>query len=277
MSPTTGKMKPAGVQEWVSGERLKFHPGEVPSKTPTRSGIYVKLIREHTRNPDLNTVEVKLSGDPYTVCVYQKQIQHTTSPTETERMVATMPEARLSAKELRREAKTLEIADWESLPLADLRKAVNDAQGTSDNGHATAKKAPAKRGPRKATTEKATAAKAAPAKKAPAKKAPAKKAAPEAEEFTGNENGNPFKPGSNIYEITEALIKGGKRTALVKSLKRKIDLKPRTQRDDWNEDYEIDRRLLIIAQLLERDHGYNKVLDGRGPDAFIQVEPAANA
>lgn len=189
-----------------------------------------------------------------------------------------MPEARLSAKELRREAKALDITDWESLPLAELRKAVNDAQGTSDNGNGAPATRSAKRAPRKAPA-KATAAKKAPAKKVtPAKRAPAKaKAETEAEaeaEFTGNENGNPFKPGSNIFEITEALIKGGKRTALVKGLKRKIDLKPRTQRDDWDEDYEIDRRLLIIAQLLERDHGFNKVLDGRGPEAFIQVEPA---
>lgn len=303
------KMK--APHRWTTGDLLTFHPGEVPSSKPSRGGKYVKLVQEDNKNPDLNTVEVKLNGDPYTVCVYQKQIQPAPqkSPQETERKERAMPEARVSAKELRRQARELNIEGWEELSLHDLRQAVADAQ---DGGSKPAKKAaPAKRPPSKSVRTAGKPAAAEPededdedsddeedeleeapapkrgraaAKKAPAKKAPAKKAPPakakskskdDEEAEVANENGNPFKPGSNIFEITEALIKGGKRSTLIKQLKRKIDLKPRTERDDWDEEAELDRRLLIIGQILRRDHSFNVVIDGRGREGTIQAEPPA--
>src|SRR4051812_34813602 len=138
------KMK--APHKWRTGDLLTFHPGEVPSTKPSRSGKYVKLVQEG-KTANLNTVEVKLNGDPYTVCVYQKQIELAPqqSPRETERKERAMPEARLSAKELRREARALNIEGWEELSLSELRKAVADAQ--SEDSKPAKKATPAKKAP----------------------------------------------------------------------------------------------------------------------------------
>jgi len=239
-----------------------------------------------------DVVEVKLDGDPFTVCLASDNVDiiGSPSPIETENRNNKMATAtKLSAKELRKIARENEIDDWDSLSLADLRAAVAALDGSEAADEAPApKKATRTRGravkaveddeedeapaPRRRAAAKkapAKAVKAAPKKAAPAKKAAAKKVV---EDEEPNENGNPFKTGTNMHIIAEELIKGGKRTDMVKRLKKKIDLKPRTASDDYDEDTELDRRILIVGQVLRKDHGFNVVRDGRGADAQIIAE-----
>lgn len=118
---------------------------------------------------------------------------------------------------------------------------------------------------------------AAPAKKSAAKKAPAKaakKAAPAATAEVAElpENGNPFKPKTNMFYIAEELIKGGKRSAMVKRLSKKVVLTPRGDNPDFDTEAELDRRILITGQILRKKYKFNVVKDGRGHDATIVAE-----
>jgi hypothetical protein len=298
---------------WVTNEQLKFHPGSIPSDKPSRYGKYVKLVREDKKDPGMSQVEVLLRGDPFTIVTYQKQIQpmEPQSPSETESENDMTASRTPNAKELRRIARENDIEGYETMTLADLRKAVA-ALPASDEAPAPRKRAASTSRtrtkskavepepedelepdededleddsddediePEPAPRRRSSAKKATPAKKAPAKKAASKaasKKAAAAEPEVANENGNPFKPGTNMYELTELLIAGGKRSSLVAKAKRKITLQPRTEKTDWNEESELDRRLLITGQILAREHGFNVVRDGRGTSATIVAEPPA--
>lgn len=169
-----------------------------------------------------------------------------------------------SARELRRSAKALKIRGWEDMSIKELQAAIDEAEGNESNGStAKAKSKTAKAAPAKASTKPSTKAKTAPAAKTKAK------ASDKASEAA--ENGNPFKEGTNLWHITEELLAGGKRSSMVKRLKRKITLKPRVNADDFDEDYELDRRLMVVGQILQRDHGFEYNREGRGEDGTIQV------
>jgi hypothetical protein len=224
----------------------------------------VGIIKEDPRgNSALDQLEVRLNGDPFTVCVYRKQVNK--SPTETKETTA-MPD--MNAKELRRAARQLKIDGWEKMSLTELRTAVADSGAPTTKEDKPVKKA----APKKAAGRKSAA-------KSAKKAAPAKKAAAKAEDNGAVEpaaNGNPFAPGTNLFEITELLIAGGKRSDMVKKLKKKIKIAPRSTKKDWDEDAELDRRILIVGQNLTNQHGFNVVRDGRGADAHIVAE-APNA
>lgn len=242
-------------------QRIKFRIG---TSNKYRNGTYHGLVAGH---PDV--VLVQLDGDPYAVCVAKAQVEHNTSTesTETEdrskKNMATATATKPSAKELRRKAKALGIEGWEEMTGVELKAAVATAE-TGEEVAPEVEEAPA---PRKS---KRTPAKAAPAK-ATAKKAAAKTAG--ADDAEAGEN--PYKAGSNLYFITEELLKGGKRSAMVTRLGRKITLKPRQRAgEDYDESAELDRRVLIVGQLLERDHGFTVTREGRGKDALIKAEKA---
>lgn len=168
---------------------------------------------------------------------------------------------KVSAKELRREAKSLGVKGWEEMDADELQAAIDSK---SDNGSTSRiEKAMKSAGRNKVKKSKATKENEATSKAVKAKKA--------ATEHEVAENGNPFRPGTNLFLITEELIKGGKRSKMVARLSKKIELKPRKNSKDFDETAELDRRVLITAQLLEKDHGFSKEKDGRGPDATIKV------
>jgi hypothetical protein len=161
---------------------------------------------------------------------------------------------------------------------------------------AVGKKTAAKKATKKAATKKATTKKAT-VKKATAKRQPSRREAVQrrpvargrvqklplnhragrmsAEEREAiSRTDNPFRPGTNIWYITEELLKGGKRSTMVKRLKDKLEFTPRVRKSkDFDLDAEIDRRLRIFGYALKNEHGYSYVLRGRGKDAYLRVYP----
>lgn len=169
-----------------------------------------------------------------------------------------------SARELRREAKALDIKGWEDMAVADLQAAVKAA--SKKNGKKAASKTS------KTTGEPKTTTKAKKGKKAD-KPAKAAKATREPREVA--ENGNPYKEGDNLWWITEEILKGGKRSGMVKRLQKRIEIKPRDGRTLEGDDLvaEIDRRILITGQILRNKHGWDVTREGRGGDATIVGTP----
>ncbi len=229
-------------------------------------------------------IGVRFPGDPFPSNVDNRQIQLIDK--ETNNKMATKTKDAPSPKELRRQAKNLGVANWEEMDREELAAAVAAAEGSNGDGDAP-KKAKASKGSTKASskvkktaaapTEKATKAK----KSARSTEAPAKakkgskkgKAAPKPPAAT-NDGPNPFRPGTNLWHITEALMKGGKRSTLVKQLKPKLKFSPRVQsEEDFDVDAEIDRRLKVIGYILKNKHGFTYEHSGRGEDATIKVTP----
>lgn len=163
-----------------------------------------------------------------------------------------------SPRELRRQAKALKIRGWEDMSTKQLAKAV-EAKGGEVPTQST-------------KTKSSTKAKSNGKADKPAKSTKTKSKAKD-DDAEIAENGNPFKEGTNLWYITEQLIKGGKRSDMVRRLKKQIELRPRTNADDFDLDYEMDRRVLIIGQLLRNKHGFDVEREGRGPDAEIVATP----
>lgn len=172
-----------------------------------------------------------------------------------------------SAKELRKEAKSLGIKGWEEMGYDELADAVK-SKSNDTNDKETTKVA-------KTSTKEKSSKKDKSSKKSKSTEteAPKAKKASSDTASTPAENGNPFREGTNLWHITEELLEGGKRSAMVKRLKKKITLKPRTNKKDFDVDFEMDRRVLITAQILENQHGFTKEREGRGEDATIVVSP----
>lgn len=183
-------------------------------------------------------------------------------------------------RELRIQCKDAGIEGWQTMDRSEMERALKTtttaAKSAAKDKETTVSKpkAPAKKAAGK------TAKKAAPAKtKAPAKgKATAKKAAPKATPKAAAKStnpNNPFREGTNMWFLTESLLKGGKRSAQVTKLRKKVDVTPRdgSKLSGAELDAQIDRRLQICAQILERDHGFTKEKEGRGSDATLKVTP----
>lgn len=236
--------------------------------------------------------EVLLDGDPYSIYVQCDRLE--LIPDERDEDVVsranrkppvmkrvqlkkentkTMPTStKPNVRELRRQAKALKIAGWSDMDTEELTAAIEAHESNGSKPKSRATKAAAEVGRTAKKTTRATTAKKG-STPVSTKTAKAKaKAADEGEEMA--ENGNPYKPGTNLFEITEELIRGGKRADMVKRLKRKIELNPRTESDEYDTDAELDRRVLIVGQLLRRDHGFEVVREGRGPeDGTIVATP----
>lgn len=205
--------------------------------------------------------EVLIGKDPFPTLVPHQQLEAVGA---NGRKKAMTTRSAPTAKELRRSAKNLGISGWEEMTRDELAAAI-DESGEADT--------PA---PRKARTKPAAAKKTAPAKKATkpaakkATKSTKKTAAPRPPAAV--DTPNPYRPGTNLFHVTEALMKGGKRSTLVKQLKSKMKFAPRVQAEaDFDVDSEIDKRLKVIAYELANKHGFSRKQEGRGPDSFIQV------
>lgn len=212
-------------------------------------------------------VDVTLDGDPYSSYLEFDRLEKITNNREkvsTDMPTATQP----TAREVRREAKALRIPGWQDMSYEELVEAVNAASNGSTSTSRTAK---AKASAGRTTAKKSAATKSnAATTKAVKDKKTAKASAKRPAGVEPAENGNPFRQGTNLWHITEELISGGKRSDMVRRLKRKIELKPRTKSDaEFDLDAELDRRVLIVGQLLKNDHGFTVEREGRGEDSTI--------
>jgi hypothetical protein len=206
-------------------------------------------------------VEVKVSKDPFTSYVDHRQLEKVNNKTRKGRSKEDMP----SAKELRKAAKAAGIRGWEDMDREELEEALANVE---DEDEAPAPK------PKKGAKPAKKAAKASKASKATKKAAPAKaKKAAASDDEDEDDGPNPFRAGSNLHLMTELLMEGGKRSAMVKKLVKKVDLNPRTKRKDFDPAEEIDYRLVRVCQTLTNEHGFTIEKDGRGKDQVVRAVP----
>lgn len=222
-------------------------------------------------NPVGYMLEVQIANDPFTSYVDTRQLSLTQPKKEKPVM------AKTTAKELRKQAKALDIEGWEDMDRDELAAAIEEAGGAEEEEAeeevsprvAKAMKAAGRTKVKKSPASKKAAAgkKTAPAKKA----AKSKKSADEDDEPTGP---NPFREGTNLWHMTEQLMAGGKRSAMVKKLLKKIELNPRTKGGkDFDPAEEIDYRLVRVCQLLANEYGFEINKDGRGKDQQVTAIP----
>jgi len=212
-------------------------------------------------------IEILIDGDPFPVMVARNQVTAQGGSETTMTTTTRQP----TAKELRRQAKNAGIEGYMEMSREELIEALETVE---DGEEAAASRTTTRRAANGTGRAKRTKPAEAPAKatKATAKKAaPAKAAAKSSEKADGP---NPFRSGTNLWHITEALMRGGKRSDLVSKLRNKLSFNPRVKSaEDFDTDLEIDRRLKVIAYLLKNQHGWEMQHDGRGSDAFIKVTP----
>ena len=207
--------------------------------------------------------------------------------------------------ELRRKAAALGVEDWEDLTRDQLADAVADAEGAADHEadvtgeaqepeeeamptasatrsrrrtNAAEKATPTRARTKRAAATTKTTAKATKATKAVKTTKKVAKAATKAprRQPRGNKGSeaNPFRSGSNLWHITEALMRGGSRADLVAEVKPLLNYKPRVQDvQDFDTDAETDRRLKVVGYILKNRYGWSYTHEGRGPEAFIQAVP----
>lgn len=280
---------------FAEGDRIIFYPGGNP---PGRKGRFIHPVKGHE-----GIVLLRLDTDPYDVCVTSEYVHpskdHKTHTDKEMHNMATATKSKPKAKDLRRDAKALGVEGWEDMDLDELIEAVDEAKAAEEKAASKKSKKATKAAPKRAAVEddeddededddedddedeapaksKKSSKKAAPAKAAKsskkAEKPATKKAKAKDEDDDLPENGNPFTEGTNLYYMTEELIKGGKRSAMVKRLGKKISLKPRTRSFTEEEELaEIDRRLVIVSQTLRNNHGFKMEREGRGPDTVIRL------
>lgn len=211
----------------------------------------VEVVGDHILG---HMVEVRIGNDPFTTYTDHRQLTRKRGKHKT---MAKDTKTRTAAKQLRQEAKQAGIEGWEEMTREELESALGDTAGADTTTKARRART---RGSEKATKKAAT---------RPAKAArPAKKAA------AASNGDNPYRSGTNLYLVTEALKRGGKRSDLVDKLRSKMSFAPRDGRD-VDADAEIDRRLKVVGYLLKNQHGWEMEHTGRGPDAYIRVRPPA--
>jgi hypothetical protein len=239
-------------------------------------------------------IEVLVANDPFTSWVDRRQVVvvKSTQQDNQHKEEHKMPTA--TAKELRKQARTLGIEGWEEMDREELEEAIaaeaEDAEEEVEDEEVeetpaprarktSTKKAPAKKAPAtkksagtRPAAKKAAASKTASTKKAAPAKASTRRAAAAEEE--DEEGDNPFRVGSNLYLMTEELMKGGKRSRMVAKLRNKVDLKPRTRGGrNFDIDAEIDYKLVRTCQVLTNEHGFVIEKDGRGTDQTVKAIP----
>src|SRR4051794_12838062 len=92
-------MEEPNLLTYSPGDDIMFMPGEIREDKPWRRGVF-----ERVHSEDKGIVLVRLSGDPFSVCVYAKQIR---PATEKEKKMPTATAKKPQAKEMRRRAKAL--------------------------------------------------------------------------------------------------------------------------------------------------------------------------
>lgn len=256
------------------GARIKWYPHDNSDFRNTRKGKPRRGTVLSAR-PVGVFVDVVLDGDPFGTFLDLSRIRfvgaydevnplitrqrHTPTsagidPTSNRRSSENMAKTGTgpSPKELRRQAKALRISGWEDMDRAELKRAIKKAGAKP--GEAT-----------KAKAEKAS------SKKAPKTKTKSKPS--KSDDDDEDDGPNPFRAGTNLFHITEELMKGGKRSSMVKRLKKKIELKPRKNKKDFDVDEQLDRRVLIVGQILRNDHNFEVTREGRGTEATIVAVP----
>ena len=84
---------------------------------------------------------------------------------------------------------------------------------------------------------------------------------------------NPFRPNSAAHLAFPLLLEGGRRRDLASVLAGLVTLHPYAKDSDEVEPADYDKRLLLVAQRLEAEHGYQRVRKGRGLDGYLRVDP----
>lgn len=218
-------------------------------------------------------VEVQLKGDPFPVYVDHRQLETSSSNLREDTTMSTTTTNNPSAKELRREAKTLGIAGYLDMDREELSAAIAAASGgdSAASGRASGKPSKSAKATKSATKAERPAKAAKATKSAKATKASRQDAA----EGTSD---NPFRAGTNLWHVTEALKRGGKRSDLVRKLIPKMEYNPRKKGEaEFDPEVETDRRLKVIGYILKNQHGWDYTHEGRGKDAFIQATPPGDA
>lgn len=263
-SRTTSQPNPHSVlpeKDFHDGDRIVFRP---EFGTP-RQGV-VKFDFEHREG----YVLVQLRGDPYSVYVSENQIEKvnpTMPTTETTKKPRTQKRTKRGSRATQPKTESL----GELLPGSEKPVRARKATGTKR----PAKKAPAARKAAPVAKKTTTARKTT---KAPAKKAaPVRKTAVSSKpgpKVSDRANDNPFRPDSNSWHYTEAIKKGGKRSALVRALLKKIDVHPWSADETYADVHmEVDKRLTMVVKALEKTYGWVIERRGRGPESFVKGNP----
>lgn len=222
-------------------------------------------------------IEVNIAGDPYPVLVKANQLQKVREGTMAESTGAAI-------RKLSKRAKLLGIRGYQNMDEKELRRAVKREEDSYDDiakpsKSSKSKSKPSKTKPKAKATKPAKAEKPKATKKATngtAKKTSGKKVSKEKAKVapkTAGDPANPFRHGSNSWKMAEELLKGGKRSDMIKRLKKSMPLHP------WSKDKEeeptkaINKRILLTAAAMERDHGFKIKSEGRGTSGTIKAIP----
>lgn len=250
----------AGRPRYTKGEEIVF---------ASRSGRRFKAKIAEPK-PIRGKVAILLEGDPYPVMVNIAQVlKGDDMPTATQRG----PESRQLAKK----ARMLSIPGYQTMTMPQLRKAVEEAENPRKREATTTRKTVSK----KTGAVKVVARKPRPVKKATKQRTPAKvakkaTAAPKkatAKHKASPNGSNPFRVGSNVWKMAEELLRGGKRSDMIKRLKKTMPLHPWSKDKEENPDRAIDKRLLLTAADLQKTYGYKIVREGRGAAGTIVAMP----
>lgn len=242
----------------AKGDAVRFHS--------SRGSVMKATVTTGHKLGDMT--EVVIGQDPFPTLVAHRQLEAVGANGRIKMPTTSAP----SARDLRRKCRNLGIEGWEEMSRQEMTTAIKEHKGDAPAAPRKKKAAAAKK---TAPAKKATTKKAAPAKKASkSTKKTTKRSAPRPPASV--DTPNPYRPGTNLFHVTEALMKGGKRSALVKALKGKMKFAPRVQAEkDFDVESEIDKRLKVIAYELANKHSFSRVQEGRGPDSFIKVTPPA--
>lgn len=253
----------AGRPRYTKNEEIVF---------ASRSGrrFKAKIVEPQ---PVRGKVAILLDGDPFPVMVNIAQVlKGDDMPAATQRG----PESRQLAKR----ARMLSVPGYQTMTMPQLRKAVEEAENPRKREATSARKTVSKKtGAVKVVARKEAAPrKPRPVKKAAKKRTPAKvakKSAPKkaAAKKVASNGTNPFRVGSNVWKMAEELLRGGKRSEMIKRLKKTMPLHPWSKDKEENPDRAIDKRLLLTAADLQKTYGYKIVREGRGAAGTIVAMP----
>lgn len=252
------------------GERL--HRGD-PVKIHSQRGALFGLVSKNRSRGEM--VLVRVGSDPFdsyiSFALLEKlskippQLRNMSLEDTSQKVGGKMAKA----KELREKARNLSIEGWENMDRDELEAAIAEAEAEDEQAEEAAMATEEATKPRKG--KKGKKARKAEAPKASKKGSKAKSSKKTAK--VSADGVNPYREGSNLYWYTEALMKGGTRTKMINWLKGKVNLKPRTKRKDYDPEAAIDRKLVVVAKLLEDEHGFRVKREGRGVESTVKASP----
>lgn len=220
-------------------------------------------------------IEVNIAGDPYPVLVKANQLLKVR-----EDIVAESTSAAI--RKFSKRAKLLGIRGYQNMTEKELKRAVRREEDSFEDIAKPSSKKKAKSKPSSKPKAKTTKPAAKPSKKAKVKatngtsKTTTKKKVSKEKAKVALKAGdpaNPFRHGSNSWKMAEELLKGGKRSDMIKRLRKTMPLHP------WSKDKETEpvkaynKRLLLTAAAMERDHGFKIKSEGRGTSGTLKAIP----